>query len=176
MEKSFQRKKLFLILKSIFNTDTTILPKDIIIIIMQFCPPMNLALPLLLPMTPPRLMRTHRIMFLNQTYEEFRQDALLYFNTHGEDQYLYLAPHGNDAGRHVIFTDGTEFAENYPGVQNLPLHGPLNHDTREYIANRRVRKIQALWRRKLWNRFVHREMRQNTPLSGDEESIIFNFI
>ena len=175
MEKSFQRKKLFLILKLIFNTDTTILPKDIIIIIMQFCPPMNYALPFL-PMNPPLLVRTHRIMFFNQTYEEFRQDALLYFNTHGEDQYLYFAPHGNDAGRHVIFTDGTEFAENYPGVQNLPLHGPLNRDTREYIANRRVRKIQALWRRKLWNRSVHREIRQNTPFSEDEESIIFNFI
>ncbi len=139
---------------------------------MQFCPPINNAL----PMAPQPLLRTHRMIFLNQTYEEFRQDAVLYYNTHGEDQYFYWGPHNNDAGRHVIFTDGTEFAENYPGVQNLPLQGPLNRDTREYIANRRVRKIQALWRRKLWNRSVHTEIIQNTPLSGDEESIIVNFV
>jgi len=172
LEKSFQRKKLFLILKLIFNTDTTILPKDIIIITMQFCPPTNNAL----PMTPLPLLRSHRIMFLNQTYEEFRQDAINYYNIHGVDQYLYWAPHNNDAGRYVIFTDGTEFVENYPGVQNLPLQGPLNYDTREYIANRRVRKIQALWRRKLWNRSVHTEIMQNTPLSRDEGYIIVNFV
>tara|TARA_B110000914_G_C15293678_1_gene367805 strand:+ start:44 stop:463 length:420 start_codon:yes stop_codon:yes gene_type:complete len=139
---------------------------------MQFCQPINDELPL----SSPLMRRTHRMMILNQTFQEFRQDALLYFNTHGEDQCLYWAPHNNDAGRHVIFSDGTEFVENYPGVQNLPLQGPLNYDTREYIANRRVRKIQALWRRKLWNRSVRTEIIQNTPLSENEESIIVNFV
>ncbi|SVA34112.1 uncharacterized protein METZ01_LOCUS86966 [marine metagenome] len=156
----------------IFNTDTTILPKDIIIITMQFCPPTNNAL----PMTPPPLVRTHRIMFLNQTYEEFRQDAINYYNIHGVDQYSYFAPHGNDAGRYIIFTDGTEFAENYPGIQNLPLQGPLNYETREFIATRKVRKIQSLWRRKLWIRSVYLVIIQNTPLSENILSIIFYFV
>ena len=139
---------------------------------MQFCPPMNYAL----PMIPPFMLRTHRVIFLNQTYEEFKQDALLYFNTYGEDPYLYWAPHDNDAGRYVIFTDGTEFAENYPGIQNLPLYGLLNYDILKFIATRKVKKIQFLWRRKLWIRSVYLVIIQNTPLSENVLSIIFNFV
>jgi len=143
---------------------------------MEFCPPIAPPLMHIMPLAPPRLLRTHRMMFLNQTYEEFRQDAINHYNLHGDDQYAYFAPHGNDTGRHVIFNDGTEFAENYPGVLNLPAQGPLNTETREFMANRRVRKLQTLWRKKLWNRAVLQEMRENTPLSGDEESIILKFV
>ncbi len=141
---------------------------------MEFCPPIA-PLPFLF-LAPPTLRRTHRIMYFGQTYEQFRQGAINHYNLHGVDPYAYFAPHGDDAGRHVIFLDGTEFVENYPGVLNLPAQGPLNTETREFMANRRVRKLQRLWRRKLWNRAASQEIRQNTHLSTDSSSVILRFV